>query len=166
MNKFIIFFILCLPAFAIASENCSTTSEAESVEERLEIRTDVPSHLKGATIIVRRADGKETSVPAEQFKVVPRQQQFIVTKTKQHDKTLCSAQINKNRLSVLAGNGPKEGLDRTNNGSTVTVESRVGTVGGVQYQRLTDVEVLGMPLSVGGQLQSNESALIGVGLDF
>jgi hypothetical protein len=158
MKKFFIILILCSPLFAKASD-CTSSSDAATVEEQLEIKTDVPSHLKGATIIVRQADGRETSVPAEKFKVVPRQQQFIVTKTKQVDKLVCGP--DKNRVSLLAGNGPKEGLDRSNNGSTVTVESRTGAVGGLQYQRLITDRI-----SIGGQIQSNESALINVGLDF
>jgi len=161
MKKFFMILILYSPVLALASENCSTTSGEEAVQEQLEIKTDVPSHLKGATIIVRLADGRETTVPAEQFKVVPRQQQFIVTKTKQLDKTVCSAEVNKNRVSLLGGNGPKEGLTRTVDGNTVTVESKTGVVSGLQYQRLITDRI-----SVGGQIQSNESALINVGLDF
>lgn len=164
MKKFFTIFILCSPMFAFASENCSTDVSAESVEQQLEIKTDVPSHLKGATITVRLADGRESTVSAEQFKVVARKQQFIVTKTKQLEKTMCSAELKKNRVSLLAGNGPKEGLDRTNNGSTVTVESKVGAVGGLQYQRL--LPILKNRLSVGAQLQTNESVLVNVGLDF
>jgi hypothetical protein len=166
MKTFIAILIMVSPMLVFASETCSTSSGAETVEETKEITTDVPAHLKGATIIVRTADGKETSVPAEKFKVVPRKQQFLVTKTKQTDKTMCSTDPAKNRVSLLAGNGPKEGLDRSKTATTVTVESRTGAVGGLQYQRLTDLKVLGMPLSVGGQLQTNESALVNVGLDF
>lgn len=161
MKKFLMTLLLCSPVLAFASENCSTTSGEETAQEQLEIKTDVPSHLKGATIIVRLADGRETTVPAEQFKVVARKQQFIVTKTKQLDKTVCSAELNKNRVSLLGGNGPKEGLTRTTDGNTVTVESKTGVVGGLQYQRLITDHI-----SVGAQLQSNESALVEVGLDF
>lgn len=159
MKKFILILIMISPMLVLASENCSTTSDAETVEETKEITTDVPNHLKGATIIVRTADGRETSVPAEKFKVVPRKQQFIVSKTKQLDKTMCSA--NKNRVSLLAGNGPKEGLDRSKSGTTVTVESRTGAVGGAQYQRLLNERI-----SVGAQIQTNESVLVNIGLDF
>lgn len=147
--------------FALAGENCSTTSEAATVEEQLEIKTDVPKHLVGATICVKQADGRESCVPAEKFKVVARKQQFIVTKTKQLDKTMCSAELNKNRVSLLAGNGPKEGLDKTVTPTQVTIESRTGAVGGVQYQRLITDKI-----SVGAQVQSNQSALVNVGLDF
>lgn len=157
MKKIIIALIL-FPMFALA-ENCATTTGEEKVEETKEITTDVPNHLKGATIIVRTADGRESSVPAEKFKVVPRNQQFVITKIKQTDKTMCRA--DKNRISVMAGNGPKEGLDRSKSTSSVTVESRVGVVGGVQYQRMVTEKV-----SLGVQGQTNESVLFNIGLDF
>lgn len=158
MKKIIIATMMIFPMF-VQAENCSTTSGEEKVEETKEITTDVPNYLKGATIIVRTADGRESSVPAELFKVVPRKQQFIVTKTKQTDKTMCRP--DKNRVSVMAGNGPKEGLDRSKSGTTVTVESRVGAVGGLQYQRMITEKV-----SLGVQGQTNESVMFNIGLDF
>ena len=169
MKKLIAICVLCSPMFAYAAETCSTSSGAETVEEQMEIKTDVPKHLKGATICVVQADNKMSCVPAEKFKVVPRKQQFIVSKTKQLDKTSCvsevevlkEAEAKKNRVSLMAGNGPKEGLDRSSDGTTVTVESKVGAIGGAQYQRL-----LNDRLSVGAQLQTNKSVLVNVGLDF
>lgn len=161
MKNFITILILSLPVLAVASENCFTTMGNETVEEQMEIKTDVPKYLEGATIIVRMKDGKETSVPAEKFKVVPRRQQFIVTKTKQIDKLMCSAEANKNRVSLLAGEGPTGKLDRSRSSDTVSVEENHGAVGGAQYQRLITERV-----SVGAQVQSNETVLVNVGLDF
>jgi hypothetical protein len=167
MKNFIAAFIVLMsPVLVLAAENCSTSVGSEQVEEQLEIKTDVPKHLIGATICVKLADGKESCVPAEKFKVVARKQQFIVTKTSQKEITTCSAEQEKNRISLLAGKGAQEGLDVTRNASQVTVESRVGAIGGLQYQRKLDVKLLNMPVSVGGQLQTNESALLNVGLDF
>lgn len=161
MKTLFIVISMLVPFFVFAGENCSTTTDEAAVEEKLEIKTDVPKFLEGATICVKLADGKESCVPAEKFKVVARKQQFIVTKTRQQTKTMCSADKDKNRLSLLAGKGAQEGLNRTNNGSTVTIESRVGAVGGAQYQRLlTD------KLSIGVQLQTNESVLGSIGIDF
>jgi hypothetical protein len=161
MKKLIAIFTLIIPTLTLASENCSTITGAETVEEKLEIKTDVPKFLKGATIIVRTADGKETSVPAEKFKVVPRKQQFIVSKTKQLDKTMCSAELNKNRVSLLAGYGTLEGFSRSKTATSVTVESETGLVGGAQYQRLLTDRI-----SVGAQVQTNDTTLVNVGLDF
>jgi len=129
------------------------------VKETREIKTDVPNHLKGATITVRLADGKESTVPAEKFKVVPRLQQFIVTKTNQLSKKYCTP--GKNRVSVMAGRGPREGLKRTVTASKVVVESDVGGMVGAQYQRLINKDI-----SLGIQGQSNETVLINIGLDF
>jgi hypothetical protein len=160
-NTKLLIFVLsfAVSVAALADDNCSTTSKAETVEETREIKTDVPKHLVGATICVKQADGRESCVPAEQFKVVPRKQQFLVTKTKQENKLVCGP--DKNRVSLLAGNGPKEGLDRSKTATTVTVESRVGAVGGLQYQRLITEDI-----SVGAQVQTNESVLLNIGLDF
>lgn len=156
----LIMIALCFSILASADEDCTTTSEATTVEEQMEIKTDVPNHLKGATIIVRTADGRESSVPAEKFKVVPRKQQFIVTKTKQRDSMMCS-NIHKNRASFLVGDGPTGKLDRTNSPSQVTVESNSGPVGGIQYQRS-----LGKRFNIGGQYQNNGTKLFSIGLDF
>lgn len=161
MKLFIITFVTLLSMLAFASGTCDTTATEVIATEALKLSTDVPNHLKGATITVRLADGTESTVPAEMFKVVPRKQQFIITKTFQARMTVCSADVRKNRASIMAGNGPKEGLERSNIGTAVAIESKVGTVAGVQYQRLITERV-----SLGAQLQSNKSALVNIGLDF
>jgi hypothetical protein len=162
MKYLSLLFIAMLALNAQASDTCTLSdSSAEVAEEKMEIKTDVPSHLVGATIVVRLADGRETSVPAEKFKVVPRVQQFVVTKTKKTDTLVCKGEQKKNRVSVHAGNGPKEGLKSTNYGTFVEVETNVGAIYGVQYQHLITDKI-----SVSGQVQSNESVLIGIGLDF
>ena len=161
MYKFISIILLCSPMLVLAGQNCSTTSNIDSSKEMLEIKTDVPKYLEGAKIIVRLKDGTESVVPAERFKVVARKQQFIVTLIQQTDSTMCSAEINKNRVNLLAGQGPKGTLSVDKSSSKVQVESQVGVVGGIQYQRLITDRV---NLSIQGQ--TNDSALIGVGLDF
>jgi hypothetical protein len=90
MKKYIILFALFLPIVSIAGEErCEDFSSGEQIEEQLNISTDVPNFLKGATIIVRLANGKESVLSADKFKVVPRKQQFIVTKTKISNTKLC-----------------------------------------------------------------------------
>ncbi len=158
--KYALLLAVMFTSLAFSSEDCKTTSSAETAEDALNINTDVPNHLKGAKIIIRLADGKESEVPAEKYKVVPRKQQFIVTKTKQTDLVECK-NVDKNRVSVLGGQGPKPGLDKEATSKKVTVESKTGLVGGLQYQRK-----LGDTFSVGGQLQTNESVLLGIGVDF
>lgn len=161
MNKILSLIVLCLPMLSLASENCSTTVSDETVESQLEIKTDVPKHLKGATIIVRTADGRESVVPAEKFKVVPRKQQFIVNKTAVLHKTMCSAEVRKNRIGVAIGKGTKEGLDRSSTPNSETVSTKVGAVGSAQYQRLITERI-----SLNVQGLTNETGLIGIGWDF
>lgn len=162
MNKLLLL-ALFVPSLCFASDPvCSEQVGKEEVDEQTEITTAVPSHLKGATIIVRLADGKETTVPAERFKVVPRVQEFVVTKTSVTKVTSCTTNDpRKNRVSLLGGHGAKAGLDTSTTGSTVEVESRTGVVGGAQYQRM-----LGERLSIGGQLQTNKTGSVLLGLDF
>src|SRR5690606_27362097 len=84
----------------VMAESCTSSSSEEVVTATTEISTDVPSHLRGATIIVRTKDGRESSVPAERFKVVPRIQQFLVAKTQKNTETVCK-NAEKNRVSAL-----------------------------------------------------------------
>lgn len=154
--------ITLFPIHSFAGESCSSRSTEATAQDQLVISTDVPAHLKGAKIIVKLADGRVSEVPAELFKVVPRKQQFIVTKILQSTQTTCTESRNyKNRVSLLGGEGPNSKVDVQRNGNDVTMESKFGTVGGVQYQRsLTD------RLNVGVQVQSNDSGLLSIGLDF
>ena len=154
------YLLLSLISLSILAEECSTTLSEEQVVEKQILTTDVPKHLEGAKIIIKLADGRESEVPAEKFKVVPRKQQFLVTKLKQNSDTVCNVK-NKNRVAALVGRGPKEGLNRDTGSNQVDVSSRVGANAGVQYQRL-----LNNNFSVGGQIQSNKSAAVLIGIDF
>jgi len=161
--KTLIALLLLVSGISYAGEpTCSEQTSAEEVTGQLEINTDVPSHLKGATIIVRQADGKESSVPAEKFKVVPRKQQFLTTRTERSKVLSCTTNTPRaNRVSLLGGHGSQSGLKSTSNGTTTEVESNVGLVGGAQYQRmLTD------RLSVGVQGQTNKTGSVLIGVDF
>ena len=149
--KYFVLFILS----AVAMADCSTSLE-EAVGQEV-ITTDVPSHLQGATITVRRADGKESTVSAEQFKVVPRKQQFIVTRVRQ--KETCSERI-VNRISLIGGAGPTNRLSVVSTPGQATISTGTGAVGGLQYQRSLGT------ISVGAQVQTNDSAALLLGLDF
>jgi hypothetical protein len=141
---------------------CSESTGQTEAKEKLEIKTDVPNHLKGATITIRLADGRESTVPAEKFKVVPRKQQFIVTKVETSKVVSCTTNDpKKNRASLVAGYGAKNGLTTSTSGSTVTVETKSGAVGGAQYQRMLNEDI-----SVGVQAQTNGTGSLLLGLDF
>jgi hypothetical protein len=156
MKKLIILALLA-SGNVYAGQTCSET--ADQVTEQKEIKTDVPNFLKGATIIIRLADGRESSVSAEKFKVVPRKQQFVVTKTK--STLLCSAS-EKNRVSVLGGFGATSDL-KSNKPSQdkTTIKAEKGLVGGVQFQRKVSDRI-----SIGAQGQSNKTISVLLGLDF
>jgi hypothetical protein len=156
--------ILMMMLFASqAYADCTTQVGQNETTKTTVITTDVPSHLKGATIIVRLANGKETTAPAELFKVVPRKRQEIVLEKTQTVNTVCEneAAQRRNRISVLGGRGPVGGLDISRSGDTVSVQNKVGAIGGLQYQyKLTD------RFNVGVQAQTSKTALISGGVDF
>lgn len=163
--KLFITFIAFVSMTAFAAEPMCTSDSSElRITKQLEIKTDVPSHLKGATIIVRLADGRESSVPAEMFKVVPRKQQFVTTEVEKLEVATCTVtdrSPRKNRVSLLGGHGAQTGITSTQNGAIAEVESNVGLVGGAQYQRM-----LTERWSIGVQGQTNKTGSVMIGLDF
>jgi inner membrane protein involved in colicin E2 resistance len=178
MKKLLLAVLLSTSALAESPADgvsCQTTINSDLVTGVKKIDTDVPKHLRGAVIIVRTADGRESTVPAEKFKVVPRKQQFITTETLTASVTQCTeVQVDTvyvkkgyNRVSLLAGKGMRAGLDKNRkNEETIEVKNRVGAVGGLMYQRIIDQSLTPLDLSVGGQVQTNKTILFNVGLDF
>lgn len=169
--KFLIAAFITLLLSSIAIADCTTDEGEYNGETFTEIKTDVPKFLEGATIIVRLKDGKESTVPAEKFKVVPRQQQFIVSKVVRHKVTTCETVVvkdggKKNRISGVLGKGPRNGLSKTVNGTTTAVENQYGVTGGAMYQRQTDLKLFDLPVSIGVQIQENATGLGVIGLDF
>lgn len=161
--------ILMLSFTAYAENDCQVMRASEEVTGQLEIKTDVPKFLKGATITVTLSNGQSTTVPAEKFKVVPRKQQFITTKTSSVSETVCQNKTH-HRVTVLAGQAPQNGIKRDNSQAPnkVEVESKLGLEGGAQYQYRPGGKwkLLGKDLNFGGQVQTNKSAFGTLGLDF
>jgi hypothetical protein len=154
--------LVLLLAAVTFGDDCVKESSQDEVTGQHVISTDVPRHLVGAVIIVRRADGKESQVPAERFKVVPRKQQFVTKEITRQQRLVCKAEEKKNRLSAVGGVGPKTGFDKsTPTPTSLQVENRAGAVFGLQYQRKIIKD-----LSVGIQGQSNSTGSILVGIDF
>jgi len=153
---------LLLISTAYAKNNCSVTSQSLDVLETVVINSDVPNHLKGAKIVVYLNDGKSSTVPAELFKVVPRRQERLISKVAKTTTETCREFAeHKNRVSLLAGQGPKSGLTKDVSPGKVEIESRTGAVGGLQYQRLLNERI-----SVGVQGQTNKSGALMIGLEF
>lgn len=140
--------------------DCDVTKASAEVTGEYKIDTATPAWLRGATITVTQADGKTSTVPAEKYKVVPRKQQFI-TKEVTKSETLMCEDARKNRVSVIAGKGVKEGIKVTSSPGMVSAESQVGFVGGLQYQRK-----LGKTFSLGVQGQTNKTVSGMLGIDF
>lgn len=164
MKNITLMILSLLFSWSVTAEEPSCTVQVgeSEVKEQLEIKTDVPNYLKGATITVRLKDGRESQVPAEKFKVVPRKQQFIVTRTEQATLERCvTNQPRKNRASLVGGYGAQGGLKTTTSGTTVEVESRTGPTGGAQYQRMINDR-----FSVGVQGQTNKTGSVLFGVDF
>lgn len=155
-----------IPAISFAASECKTTT-TEEVQDKLDIDTKVPKDLEGAEITVKTKDGKVSKMKTSDFKVVPRKQQYIVKKVKETERIDCTKKVKvvrlqrKNRISLMVGQGPKTGLDLNSSSDKVDASSRVGMIGGVQYQRLLTERV-----SLGGIAQSNKSLLIELGYDF
>lgn len=159
--KYIVALLVLFPTLSY-SKDCSTVSRQEEVTETIVINKDVPSHLKGAKIIVELANGQRSEVPAEQFKVVPRKQERLISRVKDRITETCIESKNSlNRVMILGGYGAKEGIDRTNKTTSTKLESNVGVVGGLQYQRLLNEQI-----SVGVQGQTNQTGSLMIGLDF
>jgi hypothetical protein len=135
--KYLILGLLFFSLNVVAQSNCTDTCGVTA-----EQRTCVKKSVKPRVIT----------------KVVPVIKEVVVTKTVTVTKRIAPR---KNRISILVGHGAKEGLSRENNSSNVTVRSKVGVIGGLQYQRLVTNRV-----SLGAEVLSSKAALVSVGLEF
>jgi hypothetical protein len=132
MKMIVVFFILFVMTLANASDSCQESSHVKLEDVSYRVDTDMPKHLKGATITVTQVDGKTSTVPAEKFKVVPRKQQFVVGQNQvvsQH--VICKS----NSKNMLIGEVRKDvtDLDATSNGSTAEVHANKALVPGLNY---------------------------------
>ena len=162
-------FVLCLMLVAsvsMAGERvCSEQVVKAEMKEAVDVNTAVPSFLKGAVIIVRQPDGRESVVPASRFKVVPRKQQFVVAVVEVQKSQSCTvtegSPAAKNRLSLVAGLGPQGRMKVAASPTLIEIEEKMGPVVGLQYQWLVSES-----FSVGIQGQSNQTGSLLLGLDF
>ncbi len=156
-------FLIGFYGWQALAESCVESVTGSSIDDKMEINTITPKHLKGAKITVELADGSKSTVSAEKFKVVPRMQQFIVTKATLMMSKTCKADAKLNRVSLMGGKGPTGRLERDASAAPakVSVEAEHDGVAGAQYQRL-----LTERLSVGVQGQTNKTGMVMIGLDF
>lgn len=136
-----------------------------------DVNTPAPAALKDGYVTIHNKDGSERIVPSNDFKVVKRQQQFKVKEvitTKEVVKTVAvpveviTNHPKKNRISLLAGQGPKTGLTQVGAPpGAVALESNTGVIFGISYQRM-----LNDTISIGAQGSSNKSLMGSIGVDF
>jgi hypothetical protein len=132
--------------------------------------SEVPSYLKDAVITVKLKNGKEYTFSANTHAVVTRSSSskktlpFIVNKEKvvvEKDKSIkAEKKSHLNRVRVLGGLGPN-GVKASVDGTTVVIKQSRGPVGGIGYDRTVDAN-----LSIGGEIMTNGTGMIGVGVDF
>jgi hypothetical protein len=103
-------------------------------------------------MVVEKIVEKPIIVEQERVQVVKQAVPVVVTKTV----TVYKKVQKKNRISLLGGSGPTKVVVTS---SDVRLER--GAVVGAQYQRM-----VGESLSIGVQVQSNETVLGSIGLDF
>lgn len=154
--------IILLITNMVFALDCTDIKSQNEVQEEQVITTDVPKHLKDAVIIVRTADGRESQVSANNFKVVPRKQQRLVTKVKEHTERTCKAGEKKNLLFV-GGRRDHVDLDQSVVGKTGVVTSEKGPVLDINYMRKN----LGnTPLGIGAGVDTNGVVRGMVGVEF
>lgn len=126
-----------------------------------QVNKDIPKHLQGATITVRLANGKETTVPAEKFMVVPRKQYTVAGKNKAVRLT-CNKDVKKNIVMIEAERDVDD-LEVRTNGKSAQVDSLKSLTPGINYYRR---QILDSDLGIGAGVDENGTVKGMIGLDF
>ncbi len=167
MKAFILSMLFAVNSFA--ATDCSEVENVEAKDVVYKVNTDMPKHLKGATITVTLADGKSSTVPADKFMVVPRKQQTVVGQDKLVNKTVSCLTKDDARKNLVFVNAQKEytGVEtRTTavpNGTQLAVDVKKEVVPGLNYYRrdIKDSRIgAGLGLDAKGQVNGM------IGLDF
>ncbi len=168
MKNLVTALAIYLGAMGLAeAQECLEKTITQTNPVKYEVNKNLPKHLQGATITVRLADGRETTVPAEKFMVVPRQQQLVVGEAVNVSKTLtCKAKSRKNSVMVDARRdftGISKSSSSTATTQTLKVSSDKALVPGLNYYRR---EILDSHLGLGAGVDSNGTLKALIGLDF
>jgi hypothetical protein len=127
----------------------------------------IPELLKDSKIVTTLKNGKQVSFDGNEWMVVRRkapkklEEKLVLLPSDQS-----AAQVRKqpaqkmNRARLIGGIGPK-GFDSTAKANYVEINSKSGVIGGVGYDRLLNEAV-----SIGGQVLSNGTMALSLGLDF
>lgn len=158
--KYLIFMALAMSSTSFAAD-CKEEIYSSNEDVVYEVNSKIPEHLRGATITVRLADGKESTVPAEKFMVVPRKQSTIagtnwtVTKVRScdtKDRNLIIGEVRKDHKN----------FDTETNGKEAKTYSNKEVIPGVNYFRR---ELLG-PIGAGAGVDSNGTLKGLIGVEF
>lgn len=148
-----------------------TKTESQETVSSVEVVTDTPKHLKGATITITKVDGTSEVVKAEEYMVVKRKHKRPVVNMATTTQSLsCKTEVvdsgKKNIISVQAVNS-QAGLDKkTVNPTTVEVKTETDLGTGVLYQRKLDATLLKNNLIIGIGADTNKGVSLGLGMEF
>lgn len=168
--KTLLIALILLSVNVNAQESCTTTTEKVG-EVKEDVNTPTPKQLEGATILVKMKDGTVKEMKAEQFKVVPRKQQFKVKERVLVEKTNCQPKVvekevvkkqemHRNIISLYAVSSQR-GLNRDDRPSEIEVQTKRSLGVGVMYQRRVSERIY---LGIGAD--TNRGAEISAGLGF
>jgi hypothetical protein len=148
MKKILCFFVLFSTNVVMADE-----------------KPEVPELLRDSKIVTTLKNGKTYSFDGNEYMVVRRKakkkpaEEKVEVEKKAYDK-LVKNQQKQNRVRLIAGVGPSGFNSRTKT-NYVEVKTENDALGGVGYDRM-----LNDTISIGGQVLSNGTYAVGVGLDF
>lgn len=170
--KYLIIATVLMSVSAHAAETCGP-KEVRVVEEKQDVNTPAPKELEGATIIVKLKDGSFKEMKAEEFKVVPRKQQFKIKQRTVVQQAPCPTQSqpvivektkvekHKNIIS-LTMNRSLTDYDVSSNGpGSFRIENKYELAVGLMYQRNVYKD-----LYLGVQADTHKSLGLNAGLGF
>ena len=166
MKNLILTLMMLLSVEAIA--DCNTARVEKVDETREDVNTPVPRGLEGAQIILKTKDGRTSVMNIEQYKIVPRRQQFKVSMVRITSKMTCSVakESTDNNTLILGVRKDHTGLDietsSTDTSSTAKVLSKRDAVLDVSYLRRKAVGNIG----VGAGVDTNGTLKGMIGIDF
>lgn len=163
MKKLITLFML-ISSVSVAQECGKTMSTSQETVGSMDVMTEVPSGLKGATITITKADGSTETVSAEKFMLVKRKHKrpILTVKTKSTTLMCKSTKSNPENILSLEALVGQSGLEKNIiSPSQVEVKTKSGLGVGLMYQRNVYKD-----LYLGGKVDSNENVGLSVGLGF
>lgn len=98
--------------------------------------------------------------------MVPRKQQFVITKVNNHSERVCKVAGKEKNLVMLGGRRDYKGLDKSISGNTATISSEKGLVLDAAYMRQNITTIRSLPLGAGLGLDTNGTVKVFGGVEF